>query len=384
MNKELTYWITLAHLPKIKTRKKNEIIVHLYNTKQTIIDFFHANDKVWKNEFNLTENEISIVKSGIKELPNNSFLVENLLEQGYKILPITSPEYSPILKKNLGRTYAPPVLYTKGNLQILKENSVAIVGSRNANKISLLFTDNIAKKASEKHKVVVSGYAKGVDRQALDSALKYTGQSIIVLPQGITTFNSGFKKYYKHIIEGNLLVLSTFHPKSKWSVQLAMARNPIIYGLAEEIYVAESNNKGGTWSGVIDGLRKKRIIYVRMPERNENNANRLLIKKGAIPVDMEGNVLRRTEQNLNKEKHLDNSTFKNNNIEEKIMNLLEKGTYPSKRIIEILEIDWTPRKMTNFLKKHKMITTLNTKPLQFTHIKNNTKKSGITQLTLFD
>jgi hypothetical protein len=35
----------------------------------------------------------------------------------------------------------------------------------------------------------------------------------------------------------------------------------------------------------MDGLRKGRKIYVRKPEPNENNANILLIQKGAIGVD---------------------------------------------------------------------------------------------------
>jgi len=277
MNKELPYWVTLAHLPKIKTKVKNKIIVRLFNQKETIIDFFNYTVEIWKNKFELSDAEIAIIKTGLIELPNNSFLVESLLGQGYKILPITSPDYSTVLKKNLGRTYAPPILYTKGNLQILKEDSMAIVGSRKANETSLLFTDNIAKKASENYKVIVSGFAKGVDKQALDSSLKYKGHSIIVLPQGITTFKSGFNTYYKQIIAGDVLVLSTFHPKASWSVPLAMARNSIIYGLAKEIFVAESSNKGGTWSGVVDGLRKKRIIYVRKPETHEKNANLLLI-----------------------------------------------------------------------------------------------------------
>jgi DNA processing protein len=239
MKNELPYWLALAHLPKIKTRKKNEIIVRLFEKGKTIIDFFNEQPSVWNNEYGIVEFEIDLFKQACKELSNYAFMVEDLLEQGYYIIPITSKEYSPTLKKNLGRTHAPPVLYAKGNLQILKEQSVAIVGSRKADDISLKFTDNVAKNASLSYKVVVSGFAKGVDKQALDSALKYNGQSIITLPQGITTFKSGFKKYYKKIVGGNLLVLSTFFPKAPWSVQLAMARNPIIYGLASEIYVAE-------------------------------------------------------------------------------------------------------------------------------------------------
>lgn len=168
------------------------------------------------------------------------------------------------------------------------EKSIAIVGSRNASDISLQFTDKIAQLASKEYKVVVSGFAKGVDKQALVSAIKYKGQSIIVLPQGILTFESGFKTYYRQIVDGDVLVLSTFFPKAPWRTDLAMARNPIIYGLANEIYVAESSDKGGTWSGVDDGLRKKRVVYVRKPEKPEPNANLLLIQKGGIPVDFNG------------------------------------------------------------------------------------------------
>ena len=381
MNKELAYWVTLAHLPRIRTRVKNEIIVRLFEQQQSIIDFFNFTEDIWKKKFDLSDTDISIIKSSINELPNNSFLVESLLEQGYKILPITSPDYSPILKKNLGRTFSPPILYTKGNLQILKEDSVAIVGSRKANEISLLFTDNIAKKASKDYKVVVSGFAKGVDKQALDSALKYKGQSIIVLPQGITTFKSGFKKYYKQIIEGNILVLSTFHPKATWSVQLAMARNPIIYGLAKEIYVAESSNKGGTWSGVKDGLRKNRTIYVRKPNSNEKNANILLINMGAKPVDINGNIIEYQTVNDEIKNIVNESNLNYDEIENKIFDLLKKGIYTSKNIVELLKIDWSSRKVTNYLKDQKDIITINNKPLKFTHRSRQVNKK---QQSLFD
>jgi predicted Rossmann fold nucleotide-binding protein DprA/Smf involved in DNA uptake len=165
------------------------------------------------------------------------------------------------------------------------------VGSREASEKALQFADAIAKKCAAQFRVVVSGFAKGVDKQALDSSIKYGGHSIIVLPQGILTFGSGIKKYYSQIVEGDVLVLSTFFPKAGWDAGLAMARNVYIYGLAEEIYVAESNDKGGTWTGVMDGLKKGRTIYVRQPESDEKNANQLLIAKGAIPVDADGNRL---------------------------------------------------------------------------------------------
>lgn len=378
MDKELSYWLALAHVPKVKTKRKNEIIVRLFEQGKSIIDFFHLEQSSWKNEFELTDLESKLLKEAYSELSNYAFMVEDLLEQGYSILPITSKAYSPTLKKNLGRSYAPPVIYTKGNIQIMKEKSIAIVGSRKANENSLTFTDNVAKKASQAYKVVVSGFAKGVDKQALDSALKYNGQSIIVLPQGIATFKSGFKKYYKQIIEGNVLVLSTFYPKAPWSVQFAMARNPIIYGLASEIYVAESSEKGGTWSGVMDGLGKGRKIYVRNSDPREKNANGLLISKGAKAVDELGNL---SEYALSKEQNsmVYESEAQLSGTETSIIALLKTGEFNSKKIVEKLKIDWSPRKVTSFLQKHDEVATTKGKPLKFTH-KDYKNKNNLWQI----
>jgi predicted Rossmann fold nucleotide-binding protein DprA/Smf involved in DNA uptake len=88
---------------------------------------------------------------------------------------------------------SPPVLYVKGRKSLLQEDAVAIVGSRKAGKAAIDFTERIAAKSVREQKVVVSGFAKGVDKQALDSTLEAHGKSIIVLPQGILTFQSGLK-----------------------------------------------------------------------------------------------------------------------------------------------------------------------------------------------
>lgn len=351
MENELTYWVALAHTPTIWTKRKNEIIVYCFNQGKTIADFFESENFLGME---LKQEEHNLLMQTKNELANYAFLVEELLNQGYSIIPITSNEYSQTLKTNL-KYNAPIILYTKGNKQILKEKAIAIVGSRNANDRSLQFTDNVAKKASSEYKVVVSGFAKGVDKQALDSALNYKGQSIIVLPQGITTFAGGMKKYYRQIIEGDVLVLSVFHPKSPWSVDLAMARNSIIYGLASEIYAAQSDDKGGTWSGVTDGLKKGRIVYVRMPEKNEKCANMTLINMGAEAVDMDGNLIhQKAEYELFdiESSVMAESTPSYNTLDERIVELLNNGEYTAKQIIEILHLsDYNSQRLSQRLSK---------------------------------
>jgi DNA processing protein len=379
MIKDAAYWIALAHLPRWTHLRINSLIVKFYyEHKLSPEEFFQLTESDWKNEYGLESREIDTLITAKGELGSNAFMAETLFNEGYEMIPIVSPDYSKTLKENLKSAHAPALIYLKGNRQILCEKSIAIVGSRSASDVALQFTDNIAKLASREYKVVVSGFAKGVDKQALDSAIKYKGQSIIVLPQGVMTFGSGYKTYYRQIVDGDVLVLSTFFPKAPWRVELAMARNPIIYGLASEIYVAESSETGGTWSGVVDGLRKNRVIYVRKPEPGENKANEKLISMGAIAVDFNGVPLQHqipadtvhgtTETNEPKAVY-----------EDRIMSLLKTGEYQAKEIIQKLNLELDENKLRKLLKSNADIVTINKKPLRYT-----AKQRAEQQIRLFE
>lgn len=375
MMKEAAYWISLAHLPRWGHFKINTLIIKFFHeNKISVEDFFQLSETNWRETYQLDEKQISDLRQARSELASNAFLAESYLSQGFEIIPITSPEYSKILKSNLKVAYSPAVLYVKGNKKILEEKSIAIVGSRDASQIALKFTDNIAKLASKEFKVVVSGFAKGVDKQALDSAINYKGQSIIVLPQGIMTFGSGFKNYYKQIIDGDVLVLSTFFPKAPWKAELAMARNPIIYGLADEIYVAESSEKGGTWSGVVDGLKKERKIFVRKPESNEKNANLILIQKGATPVDFNGNELAKAYDTLNIDtRSIVEESNDTESLESKVRSAFNGRPLTTKELITKLNLNWTTQKLNSYLKKLEFIEVVKDKKANLYKLKGITE-----------
>jgi len=350
------YWMALSHLPKWGNEKINRLIIEILHNKQiTFNDFFSLKASDLKNEFDLSDKQIIDMEKLKSEIPNYSFLAESLLEQGFDLIPLNSEDYSKILKQNLKTKDSPPLLYTKGNKKLLNENSLAIVGSRNSSEISLEFTKNIAKVCAEKYEVVVSGFAKGVDKMALDATLEYNGHSIVVLPQGILTFGSGIKKYYKKIIEGDVLILSTYHPKAPWSVGLAMNRNTYIYGLASTIYVAESDSKGGTWNGVMDGIKKGRKIFIRKPELNEKNANNFLIMKGAIPVDLFGNE----------------TETKENKVEDRLKKILSKGQLTAKAINDVLKLDIETRELQKLLLDIDFIDSKKIKNKKYYFIKNS-------------
>lgn len=356
---EYPYWMALSHLTKWGNGNINQLIIDiLHNKKLSLNEFFSLHENEMKLEFNLSDNQIVDIQKVKSELPNYSFLAENLLDQGFQLIPINSKEYSQTLKHNLKTKDSPPLLYVKGNVKLLNEDSVAIVGSRNASEVSLEFTKNIAKKCAETYKVVVSGFAKGVDKMALDATLDYKGHSIIVLPQGILTFGSGIKKYYKKIIDGDVLIVSTYHPKAPWSVGLAMNRNVYIYGLADTIYVAESDSQGGTWNGATDGLKKGRRVFIRKPDPAEKNANNLLILQGAIPVDSFGQRI----------EHEDN------NLEEKIKRILSNGQLSAKSINDQLELDTDPKNLQRLLSNLPFVDSKLVKKKKYYFLKNSIPK----------
>lgn len=371
------YWISIAHLPKWTTERINQLIINVMHDNKLSWDaFFELDKKGWKDLFAFSEKEITDLEFAKNDLPRIAFIAEQLQNDGYQIIPINSPDYPAVLKENLKVKNSPPVLYLKGRKNLLQEDAVAIIGSRNAGKAAIDFTEHVAKKSVNELKVVVSGFAKGVDLQALNSTLEANGKSIIVLPQGILTFQSGFKKYYEPIVNGDVLVLSTFFPNAGWDVGFAMARNAYIYGLAKEIYVAETDSKGGTWEGAMNGLKRQRKIYVRMPEPDEKNANQKLITLGAIPVNADGVIIdlksKPSEdlfevQSLNLAVNESDKAYndKPENIENEILTLLKKNNFTSKEIIMALKLDLDTRKLTHFLKHNPNIKSIGGNPIKY-------------------
>lgn len=350
---ELTYWMTYAFIQKIALKRKNEIFVKCYTNNTSILQLFE-DESVW-DLVGLSADECSALREAKNNLSTNSFLAENLLAQGYDIIPFTSPEYSTALKRNMG-TGAPTVLFSKGNKSLMNDETTAIVGSRKASPLSLQFTKLTSERSVSEGKVVVSGGAHGVDQTALDAAINVGGKSIIVLPQGITTFSSKIRQYYKELTQGRLLIVSAFHPNAPWTKEFAMRRNPIIYGMANEVYVAQSEDSGGTWSGVIDGLRRNKRkreenkptqdILVRLPEENEKVANMLLIQKGATAIDFNGNRIELSEEELMTPEEKANKI-----IEEKIKVLLRNAELSSKEIAVRLSLDKSDSKVKSLLRK---------------------------------
>ena len=153
--------------------------------------------------------------------------------------------YPPRLRKHL-KLDAPGVLWSKGDICLLQEPAIALVGSRELLEENRKFAEEVGKQAALQGFALVSGHARGADRVAQNSCLSYGGKVISVVSDRLDLYTE----------QENLLYLSETGFDLPFSAQRALQRNRVIHTLGTKTFVAQSGfKKGGTWDGTKNNLR---------------------------------------------------------------------------------------------------------------------------------
>lgn len=148
-----------------------------------------------------------------------------------------------------------------GNLDLLSKNAIGICGSRKASDEALNHAWRFGSEAANRGLVVVSGYARGIDREAHKGALESGGRTIAVLPEGINYFrvNRELKPYVE--LNDNFLAVSMFPAAAKWRAWQAMERNKLVIGLSSDVFVIEAASKGGTMEAANECIRQRKNLW---------------------------------------------------------------------------------------------------------------------------
>ena len=190
--------------------------------------------------------------------------VEKWSHSGIWIVCRSDQQYPSRLKKHLKRQ-APPVLFGVGDVGLVNMGGLAIVGSRNVDAEGEAFTRKVAQACASADMAVVSGGARGVDQVAMLSALEFGGKTIGILADSLQKAALA-GKYRQAIREKRLVLISPFHPGSRFNVGNAMGRNKYIYALADSALIISAEiKKGGTWTGATEELKREghRPVFVR-------------------------------------------------------------------------------------------------------------------------
>lgn len=135
-------------------------------------------------------------------------------------------------------------------MDVLFEDSVAIIGARKCTNYGKKVAFEIAKQLSDMNINVVSGLALGIDTYAHLGAMhgKYA-KTIAVLGNGLDIRDIYPKenvKLFEKILENDGTILSEYIPGTKANKYNFPQRNRIVSGVSDKILVVEATNKSGT------------------------------------------------------------------------------------------------------------------------------------------
>ena len=293
MNDEITI-LQLMYLPGLGARTLSKIIT-LYNSmkadsrgplEEYIPEFIE--------KLNLQDISASIGKSEIEAAEQ---LYEEIQTHDIQMLIRGQSQYPQKLADILA-DYTPPVLFIKGNLDLLEMKSAGFCGSRNPSETAVEATQNCVAELVNNNIAIVSGYARGIDLTAHGRALQDNGNTIFVLPLGILNFQWK-SEIYQFINDTNSLIISEFPPNFGWNAGNAMQRNNTIIGLSDAMVLVECDTGGGSFEAGKACLRLGQTLYVIDYGQSITPAgNEYFIRNGAKTIKIDLNNTANLEQLL--------------------------------------------------------------------------------------
>ncbi|MFS1513212.1 DNA-processing protein DprA [Chengkuizengella sp. SCS-71B] len=257
-------------------------IKHNKHIENGVEKLLSSDENSMMKNYNIPKSKAQIISKNL----NLNFIqcrLDIYKNENISFLTIFDEGYPKILKE----TPSPPwVIYYKGNLNLLDNNKLAIVGTRYPTVYGKMITEKLANQLSSLGFCIISGLARGIDSIAHKSAIDQFGSTIAVLGSGIdVVYPSENKQLYESIVNKGL-VISEFPLGTKPHPGLFPQRNRIIAGLSLGTIVIEAAEKSGSLITADQALEMSRDIFaIPGPITSPKSQGTLsLIKQGAKMV----------------------------------------------------------------------------------------------------
>lgn len=254
MNKllELLFFKQLKGIGNVAINKR---YAHLIEKTKTLEECIKL---VEENETKISLSDIEAAKKIAEQKYKN--LIDTL---DLNIITIFDDDYP--LGLNDLKDKRPVVLYIKGDKEVLRKKSIAVVGTRQPSKWSEKVEKQLVKKITQLSDVaIVSGLALGCDRIAHQATIDSKAKTIAVLPSGVNIITPArHKKLAKDIIETGGCLISEYDPNAKANKSTYVERDAVVAALASATFVVECGINSGTMHTVnaADTIKRKLACY---------------------------------------------------------------------------------------------------------------------------
>jgi predicted Rossmann fold nucleotide-binding protein DprA/Smf involved in DNA uptake len=223
------------------------------------------------------------VLSALQTAPAASARLDQLDEQDVHLMLRADVAYPEALAERLAERWLPYYFFYRGDLELLTEPGVCILGGRQARREAMALAAGLGRSLAERKVPLLGGYDQGVDRAALDAAREVGGRLTIMLPLGLVPFAGVARSMQAEIAEGRLLLLSPFEPEAAHSPALAEARQVPLVALAEALVLIAPETAPEDWATLPPFLLAERRIFIW--SGTDAEVARAWVERGAIPFD---------------------------------------------------------------------------------------------------
>lgn len=262
-----------------------------------LLNKFHSLEEIWlAKEEQLIEVE-GIGKGVVEKIVNKNYKkeIDSYIEKMKKAQIFIITKEDTRYPKKLKNIYEKPlVLYVKGNINILNEFSIAVIGCRECSSYGKDISKSIGYSLAKYNINVISGMARGIDTYSHIGCINGNGQTIAVLGNGVDYIypreNIGI---YNKILETNGAIISEYIIGTEPNRMNFPARNRIISGLSDGVIVVEAKEKSGTLITVDFALEQGKNVFTvpgNITSVNSFGTNNL-IKEGAKPITCIDDIL---------------------------------------------------------------------------------------------
>ncbi|GHA20045.1 DNA processing protein DprA [Arenicella chitinivorans] len=278
---DLRSWIALIHDTRWTRQQKYALLDH-FKCPATVLQ--------------LNPSQQNAVLKGLKVRPRRSIDrdvardLQWLAQPEHDLISLQDERYP----DNLKHIADPPLaLYAKGDIDLLTQPCIAMVGSRRPTPLGQQITRRLAAELAELGLVIVSGMAYGVDGLAHESVLTTEGATVAVLGSGLGKPSPARHEGMFARIASTGLVLSEY-PVDQHATRYSFPeRNRIISGLSAGVIVIEAAERSGTLITARLAVEQDREVLV-VPGSilsPQYSGSHCLIQQGAALVQSANDIL---------------------------------------------------------------------------------------------
>ena len=175
----------------------------------------------------------------------------------------------------------PKAIFYRGDISILNDQVIAVIGQREASERSIAIAYQIGKILAEHGYTILNGLAIGCDKYAAMGALSQNGKVVGVMPCGLDrTYPASCKQIAEEIVEKGRCLISQYQEGIRPEKYRFIERDQLQAVLSSKIIVISTKTTGGTMHTISYAVKAgKHIGSVIEQEGSSEEGNVYICKK---------------------------------------------------------------------------------------------------------